>query len=150
MLSLMVNYSYSGSTFIQQRTCGQKNQHGVILPNKKMAGGGSSYVPVDGKKISSFRVAFYAISWLILIVGLSFMNKGVFKWTSFKYPVLLSTVHMIVNYILSEVVLKFIQVKEKEGEEKKQVSRLIMYFSLLFVLNIAFGNMSVKVCMIVI
>ena len=111
-----------------------------------MAGGGSSYRPLGSANVvGNGRVLFYSLTWLVLVIGLTFMNKGVFKWTSFKYPILLSTVHMVVNWLLSIVVWRYIApTNEKEGIAKDS-GRLIMYFSFLFVLNIAFGNMSVKV-----
>ncbi|EFC37707.1 predicted protein [Naegleria gruberi] len=109
-----------------------------------MAGGGSTYKSTE--PIGTGRIFFYCIVWLILVIGLSFMNKAVFKWTEFKYPVLLSTVHMIINWLMGSFVWGRMNGKIKEEEEKKghDLRHLIMYFSLLFVLNIAFGNMSVK------
>ncbi|KAL9652126.1 hypothetical protein ABK040_008786 [Willaertia magna] len=95
---------------------------------------------------SYFTVAFYAIGWLILIISLNFMNKLVFKYTPFKYPVLLSTVHMIVNYLCTLLVInKSVKQNTNQTISGSSLEKLIAIFSILFVLNIAFGNMSVKV-----
>jgi drug/metabolite transporter (DMT)-like permease len=85
----------------------------------------------------------WVILWFSLNLGLAVLMKFVFSNSQFKFPVLLSTVHMLVVTILSKFVL-FGGYVEQQHVSKESQWRL-RYFVLLFCLNIAFGNIAVKI-----
>jgi drug/metabolite transporter (DMT)-like permease len=91
------------------------------------------------------------------------LNKATFSTVNFHYPYFLSAVHMACNATGSQIVfwqLRKDAVREKEGGsvgwitrllgnvQRKEVDstgqRLIVYFSVLFSLNIAIGNVSLR------
>lgn len=89
-------------------------------------------------------------------IGITLLNKAAFQSVSFGYPYFLSAVHMLCNWAGSEMVFYLSQdanesklVTQLLGEIRRQKldnrgRKLIMYFSVIFSLNIAIGNVSLK------
>ncbi|KAL0481122.1 sugar phosphate/phosphate translocator [Acrasis kona] len=82
--------------------------------------------------------------WFMLNVVLAVLMKHIFTSSSFKFPVLMSTVHMIVGTLLSQGVL-ISGLVPGEKSISKQGEKHLRYFVVLFCLNIAFGNIAVKI-----
>jgi drug/metabolite transporter (DMT)-like permease len=85
----------------------------------------------------------WVVVWFVLNVGLAVLMKYIFINSSFKFPVLLSTVHMLVGTLLSQLVMTVGVVKYQEIS--KAGEKRLRYFVFLFCLNIAFGNIAVKI-----
>lgn len=109
-----------------------------------------------------------ATIWLLLWtannIGVTLLNKSVFAKVDFKYPYFLSFVHMVCNTIGSMMVFRSIKKKTRGTEvESGQIPlveqllgtitrktlnekgrKIIFGFSILFSLNIAIGNVSLR------
>jgi len=109
------------------------------------------------------------ILWLLLWtannIGVTLMNKWAFQQVNFKFPYFLSFVHMFCNYLGSEMVFYSIKrdnfrIKQNSSAQpglfqqllgqisRKELDRkgknLILGFSVIFSLNIAIGNVSLR------
>jgi hypothetical protein len=101
--------------------------------------------------------------WTFNNVGVTLINKAVFASVHFQYPYFLSAVHMVCNSLGSQAVfwqLRRDVIREKEGGSAGWITRLlgniqrkdvdsagqwlIIGFSVIFSLNIAIGNVSLK------
>lgn len=109
--------------------------------------------------------SFWLITWTVNNIGVTLLNKTVFKVVDFKYPFFLSFVHMACNSIGSQMVFRSLaydnrrlradvhaapgviqsslgKIARKELDPKGR--KLILGFSVIFTLNIAIGNMSLR------
>ena len=95
-------------------------------------------------------------------VGVTLLNKAAFQTVDFRYPYFLSAIHMLCNWAGSQVVFWSLdRVKgDAQATERNPVTRLlgaverksldragknlILAFSVIFSLNIAIGNVSLK------
>lgn len=84
------------------------------------------------------NVVIWLLLWTVNNVGLTLMNKAVFSKVSFPYPFLLSSVHMACNSLGAAMLSYFL------GVEKCPRTYKSYLFSIIFSLNIAVGNMSLK------
>ncbi len=105
--------------------------------------------------------------WTVNNVGVTLLNKAAFKTVDFHYPYFLSFVHMACNAIGSEIFFWLIQrenLRAAKSEDEapelgivqkllgkitrkeidKRGKRLILVFSVIFSLNIAIGNVSLR------
>ena len=106
---------------------------------------------------TSSRIAFiWLIVWTLNNIGVTLLNKAAFASVDFHYPYFLSAVHMACNFAGSQLVfwslgrspktsifsslLGNIQRQSLEARGKK----LILAFSVIFSMNIAIGNVSLK------
>jgi drug/metabolite transporter (DMT)-like permease len=103
--------------------------------------------------------------WTANNIGVTLLNKWAFQQVNFKFPYFLSFVHMFCNYLGSETI--FYSIKRDNARVKQdvtahpgmlqqllgQISRkeldrkgknLILAFSVIFSLNIAIGNVSLR------
>jgi drug/metabolite transporter (DMT)-like permease len=94
-------------------------------------------------RISRSLGPVWVVLWFTLNVGLALLMKFVFTSSSFKFPVLMSAVHMLVGTFLSQFVMKAGLVENQKVSEEGE--RRLRYFVILFCLNIAFGNIAVKI-----
>jgi hypothetical protein len=105
----------------------------------------------------------WLLIWTFNNIGVTLLNKAAFATVNFRYPYFLSAVHMVCNSLGSQVVfwqLRKDVVCEKEGGSPGWITRLlgniqrkdvdsagqklIIGFSVIFSLNIAIGNVSLK------
>jgi drug/metabolite transporter (DMT)-like permease len=86
---------------------------------------------------------FWVSVWFTINVGLAVLMKTVFSSSLFKFPVLMSTVHMLVGTILSQIVMRAGIIQNQKTS--KVLDTKLRYFVFLFCLNIAFGNIAVKI-----
>lgn len=101
---------------------------------------------VDASKLPmtrSIRGLFWVLIWFSLNVGLALLMKTVFSNSLFKFPVLMSTVHMLVGSILSQIMMRSGIINNEEVS--KNGEKRLRFFVFLFCLNIAFGNIAVKI-----
>mmetsp|Transcript_17648 Transcript_17648/g.29972 ORF Transcript_17648/g.29972 Transcript_17648/m.29972 type:complete len:363 (-) Transcript_17648:576-1664(-) len=107
---------------------------------------------------------FWLLLWTVNNVGVTLLNKTAFKLVDFKYPFFLSFVHMACNAAGSIMLFRSIEIDNRRlngvnaspgiiqrtlGKiTRKELDRrgknLIMAFSLIFTLNIAIGNLSLR------
>jgi len=121
--------------------------------------------------VSSFSV--WLLLWTANNVGVTLLNKSAFAHVDFKYPFFLSFVHMMCNYAGSALVFRKLASETKKalvddndingGDVKgsmgcvhgllgsivrrdldSKARRVILAFSVVFSLNIAIGNMSLR------
>eukprot|EP00934_Nitzschia_sp_Nitz4_P007952 Nitzschia sp. Nitz4//scaffold322_size40381//3677//4883//NITZ4_007552-RA/size40381-augustus-gene-0.51-mRNA-1//1//CDS//3329547803//7942//frame0 len=104
-----------------------------------------------------------ATTWLILWmannVGITLLNKASYEIISFPYPYFLSFVHMLCNSIGSQLVFRSYARAKETGRSgylqqllgsitRKELDstgkKYILAFSVIFSLNIAIGNLSLK------
>eukprot|EP00761_Pharyngomonas_kirbyi_P012026 gb/GECH01012053.1/.p1 GENE.gb/GECH01012053.1/~~gb/GECH01012053.1/.p1 ORF type:complete len:320 (+),score=53.73 gb/GECH01012053.1/:1-960(+) len=83
-------------------------------------------------------------TWFILNVSMALLNKLVFTKFHFPYPFLLSVSHMLVCWIMSFLFIKIFKIVPQEEVSEDYRSKLRV-FSVLYCLNIAFGNLSLHV-----
>jgi len=69
-------------------------------------------------------------------------NKAAFAKVNFKYPYALSTIHMACNIVGTQIYFAFSKTKQKQLDTKNK--RSILWFSVIFALNIAIGNTSLS------
>lgn len=103
--------------------------------------------------------SFWLLLWTANNVGVTLLNKAAFAKVDFHYPYFLSFVHMVCNSIGSQMVFFSLGKDEKSGDsgfiqrllgkvERKTLDasgkRSIIGFSVIFSLNIAIGNVSLR------
>jgi hypothetical protein len=97
--------------------------------------------------------------WTLNNIGVTLLNKAAFAKVDFHYPWLLSSIHMFCNYLGSQYIFWSLG-RSKEAEKSSLVTKLlgsiqrqsideagrrtILAFSVIFSLNIAIGNVSLK------
>lgn len=97
--------------------------------------------------------------WMLNNVGVTLLNKAAFATVDFHYPYFLSFVHMVCNSIGSQMVFRSLGHDQATGQtgifqrllgkvERKALDtsgkRSIIGFSVIFSLNIAIGNVSLR------
>jgi len=102
---------------------------------------------------------FWLLLWTSNNVGVTLLNKAAFATVDFHYPYFLSFVHMVCNLIGSQMVFISLGKDESSGDigviqrllgkvERKTLDttgkRSIIGFSVIFSLNIAIGNVSLR------
>lgn len=92
---------------------------------------------------SRFTQTFWLIIWMANNIFVTILNKAAFSKVDFKYPYALSTIHMACNIIGCQLYFAFSRsVKPKQVETSSR--KAIIIFSLIFSLNIAIGNTSLR------
>jgi hypothetical protein len=106
----------------------------------------------------------WLIIWTLNNIGVTLLNKAAFQTVNFHYPYFLSAVHMVCNSVGSQLVFWSVDRAKASGDpgavEANPVTkllgvinrqhldakgkRLILAFSVIFSLNIAIGNVSLK------
>jgi Triose-phosphate Transporter family len=111
-------------------------------------GSTSSLLPSGQSKsleepISSRQVGFWLFFWMANNILVTILNKAAFAKVDFKYPYALSTIHMACNIIGAQIFFLFSRTtKPKQIEASSRKS--IFLFSIIFSLNIAIGNISLR------
>jgi len=99
--------------------------------------------------------AFYLSLWFVLNIGLTLLNKSLMVFYGFKYEVMLSFIHQSISTFFSYFESQISKNSPKSqltnsgttrDEFEKVVTNRIIYLSLLFTLNIIFGNSSLRHC----
>ena len=87
----------------------------------------------------SWATYFWPSSWFCLNISLTILNKAVFQFYKFHYPIVLSLVHMISTFIGTSLWLSKHTQFDKPVLNNSARQRLLT-FSLLFSFNIIVGN----------
>lgn len=86
---------------------------------------------------------FWLLAWMLNNVLVTMINKAAFAKVDFKYPFTLSAVHMACCLVGAQTYFLFSNnTKPKQLDAKD--SKTIMFFSIIFSLNIAIGNVSLR------
>lgn len=106
----------------------------------------------------------WLVIWTVNNIGVTLLNKAAFQSVDFNYPYFLSAVHMICNAAGSQLIFWSLDRARASGDKAAVESnpvtqllgtiqrqtldpkgrRLILAFSVIFSLNIAIGNVSLK------
>ena len=87
--------------------------------------------------------AFWLFVWMVNNILVTILNKAAFAKLDFKYPYALSTIHMVCNIAGAQIYFLLSRsVKPKSLETSHW--RSVLWFSLIFSLNIAIGNTSLR------
>merc|ERR1719247_3968836 len=98
---------------------------------------------VEDPAASSKQVVFWLLFWMANNILVTILNKAAFAKVDFKYPYTLSTVHMACNILGAQLFFLFSRTtKPKQIEAHSRKS--IFLFSIIFSLNIAIGNISLR------
>ena len=111
------------------------------------------------KSISKFYQSLWLILWTANNIGVTLLNKAAFATVDFHYPYFLSFVHMVCNSLGSQCVFWSLQQDVKQNKQgvfqrllgniaRKELDstgkKYILGFSVIFSLNIAIGNVSLR------
>ena len=102
---------------------------------KKRVTSGETMVPCSTQ-------LFWLFVWMLNNVLVTLTNKAAFAKVNFKYPYALSAIHMSCNIVGTQLYFAFSKTKQKQLDGKYK--RSIIYFSIIFALNIAIGNTSLS------
>jgi len=108
-----------------------------VVPTKPGAAGGTE------EKTSTVAMAFWLLVWMANNILVTVLNKAAFAKVDFKYPYALSTIHMACNIVGAQLYFllsRTIKPKQIEGSNR----RAVVMFSVIFSLNIAIGNTSLR------
>jgi len=102
------------------------------------------------------RYSLWLFIWTLNNIGVTLLNKAAFAKVDFRYPFFLSAIHMACNFFGSQWVFE----SQKSNSKTSLVTKLlgtinrhnldaagrrsILLFSIIFSLNIAIGNVSLK------
>ena len=84
---------------------------------------------------------FWLIFWFILNIVITLMNKAVFKIWKFPFPITMSLVHMFFTSFFSTLYLEYNDTGTTPKIERRIYWKIFL-FSILYCLNILFGNYS--------
>ena len=108
--------------------------------------------------------SFWLSLWMVNNIGVTLLNKAAFASVDFKYPFFLSAVHMTCNSLGSQILFWTLRRQRGKGHSSTESpplaqqllgniqrqsldaagKRLILAFSVIFSLNIAIGNVSLR------
>lgn len=91
---------------------------------------------------ATYSGAFWLGCWFLLNIGLTIMNKALFEFSRFGFPLALSMVHMLFSAILSKGTTKYMAIPTKVLSQKDEIS--VALFSVLFCANIMVGNLCLQ------
>ncbi|KAJ1437729.1 triose-phosphate transporter family-domain-containing protein [Ochromonadaceae sp. CCMP2298] len=94
------------------------------------------------REASASVQGFWLIVWMINNILVTMLNKAAFAKVDFKYPYALSAIHMACNIIGAQLYFLFFRVKPKELDSAQY--QKILLFSVIFAMNIAIGNTSLR------
>ena len=117
----------------------------------------TTILPLYSIPIHTFRT--WLILWTLNNIGVTLLNKAAFAKVDFHYPYFLSFVHMVCNSMGSELVFWSLRRDQKRNsvgvfqnllgnvarkELDSKGKKYIVLFSIIFSLNIAIGNVSLR------
>lgn len=92
----------------------------------------------------SVLTVFYIISWFVLNISIGTVNKSVFYFHHFEYPVFLTAMHMLTCYALGYVVHKCMNRGASFRNPSPSQRTRLWILSLLFAISVASGNIALK------
>ena len=110
------------------------------MAEKKKASGGLELAK-EGEPVGV--QTFWLFVWMINNILVTILNKAAFAKLDFKYPYALSTIHMVCNITGAQIYFLLSRsVKPKTLDSGNWKS--VLWFSVIFSLNIAIGNTSLR------
>ncbi|KAM8960154.1 solute carrier family 35 member E4 [Pelodytes ibericus] len=101
--------------------------------------------PPSGKGIQKLYLIAAVLVWLITGTTISSLNKWIFAVYNFKYPLLLSSLHMLTAVLLNYPLVRCGLVKAEEEVILTASARFkVFVLSLTFCSSIAFGNLGLS------
>jgi hypothetical protein len=92
---------------------------------------------------SVYQTTIWLLVWMLNNILVTVLNKAAFAKVNFKYPYTLSAIHMSCN-ILGAQLYFFFNRSVKPKMLEPQHNKSILFFSIIFSLNIAIGNTSLR------
>jgi len=83
---------------------------------------------------------FWVVTWITLNIAITILNKSVFQFANFRYPLILSASHMICIYLFCFIIFDVMRWVPVDPNIMPSTIRKIQVLSLLFTLNICAGN----------
>jgi len=93
--------------------------------------------------LKSIPSMFWVTTWVMLNIVLTLINKAVFYYGQFTFPVTLSAVHMLVSSFFTLIIVRWLKWFPR-AKLDKDGDRTMFLFSILFCSNIVFGNFSLQ------
>jgi len=94
--------------------------------------------------LSQLSPEVYFSSWLFLNIALTLLNKAVFQFGDFTFPLTLSAVHMIITGGACWVCVNYLKWFPRNNNVDSAGMRRLYAFSFLFCINILIGNISIR------
>jgi len=98
---------------------------------------------MDKSPTTYANIIFWIISWFMLNLAITLLNKAVFSFGEFNYPAILTVVHMISSWIVGYAciyIFRLCDAKELDHDGWWAMFKV----SLLFTGNIILGNVSLR------
>ncbi|KAL6049632.1 Integral membrane protein [Balamuthia mandrillaris] len=86
----------------------------------------------------------HLVTWLLLNVSLTLLNKAVFSFGDFTFPLALSAVHMLITGVSSWFFVEQLRWFPRNENIDEKGQRMLWAFSFLFSFNIVVGNASLR------
>lgn len=93
--------------------------------------------------LKSIPSIFWVSTWVVLNVVLTLVNKAVFYYGHFTFPVTLSAIHMLTSSLFTLICVRFLRWFPRAKLDSAG-DRTMFLFSILFCSNIVFGNFSLQ------
>jgi hypothetical protein len=109
--------------------------------------------------LTVFCFSLWLLLWTLNNIGVTLLNKAAFAKVDFRYPFFLSAIHMVCNFLGSQYIF-WSQSMQQSGKGTPLMTQLLgtinrqtldktgmksmLAFSVIFSLNIAIGNVSLK------
>lgn len=94
----------------------------------------------------NFKGCFWLSLWFILNVSTALLNKAILSKVNFKFPIILSFVHMAISTLFSFIQSLFREGYYVDSSHRKGILSRVLLLSILFTLNIVVGNFSLNLC----
>src|SRR5690349_21825994 len=102
----------------------------------------TTQINVEHKK-EKHDASLWLMVWFILNLCLTISSKSYFQFSEFKLPITLSFIHLSTTSTASFIISRFYHEPEIPAVDFQKF-RGLYFFSLLFLLNIVFSNLSLK------
>lgn len=93
---------------------------------------------------SSTRAAFAILSWYATNIFTVVLNKYLFQFIDFTYPLTLTAIHMLICSIGSFIVLRMLRLVPLIAIDKNKYGSHILPLAAIFCINIILGNISLR------
>ena len=107
--------------------------------------GAKKFVPVPPRLVpqsqSVVRLACI-VAWFVLNMTIANLNKWIFHRYSFRYPALLTDLHMLASFVLGRIALSFFM--GSKAAPSRSTRRSVALLSLVFVVSVASGNAALR------
>ena len=100
---------------------------------------GRRLLPQPGRTLT--RLACIG-SWFVLNMIIANLNKWIFHRYSFRYPALLTDLHMLASFVLGRVALMFFM--SPRPPPSRATQRSVALLSLVFVVSVGSGNAALR------